>query len=280
MLSDIEVVDAEIVEDDLTAQEVKVLLSRIFLLRGNIRDTFVKYVELVTRLYSRRAWITAGLPSWEAFAEANDLPVNLPREDRQKVSVALSAAGMSTRAIAVTQGVSNKTIHGDITSAAAQAGVTSGNTTSAGSRPMIAHEDGPIPVSFVESSDEQFEDALTRAKSKGNLSRDAVASELEAGTPARVTGPDGKSYPATHSASTSRRGSLPNSFRSAIYELDRATARVEKLVASDRFAPNRAALHDDYWRRVLDLGSWLDEIWNALQPPRAYEDEQSGGADG
>ncbi|KQQ00591.1 MULTISPECIES: hypothetical protein [unclassified Rathayibacter] len=191
----------EIVVLDMSIAEVKSAVMKLGLLRDGIEGQFAKYIEVVSSLYERRAWIAAGVPSWEEFVQQHDILVSLPQQDRQAISVALSEGGMSTRAIAATQGVSHVTIGKDISAA-------SGN-----------------PV---------------------------------------TTPPERKG----------RRGSLPDSFRSAMYELDRVVARVERLVACDRFAPNRAALRDDYSRRVLDLESRLDEIYSELAPPRSYDDEE------
>lgn len=108
---------ADITTTDMTVGEVKSAVMKLGLLRVGIEGQFAKYVEVVSNLYQRRAWIAAELPSWEAFAEHHDIPVSLPREERQAMSVALSATGMSTRAIAVTQGVSQPQTVKDIASA-------------------------------------------------------------------------------------------------------------------------------------------------------------------
>lgn len=98
----------------MTVAEVRSAVMKLGLLREGIEGQFIKYVELVSSLYARRAWVADGTGSWEAFAQKHNVPVDLPREERQAVSVALSANGMSTRAIAATQGVHQSQIVRDL----------------------------------------------------------------------------------------------------------------------------------------------------------------------
>ncbi|PTL73816.1 hypothetical protein C1I63_13865 [Rathayibacter caricis DSM 15933] len=107
----------EIVVLDMSISEVKSAVMKLGLLRDGIEGQFAKYIEVVSSLYERRAWIAAGVASWEEFVQQHDILVSLPQQDRQAISVALSEGGMSTRAIAATQGVSHVTIGKDISAA-------------------------------------------------------------------------------------------------------------------------------------------------------------------
>jgi hypothetical protein len=64
----------------------------------------------------------------------------------------------------------------------------------------------------------------------------------------RVTGRDGKSYPVPSKPVVEpkkpRRSSLPDQYWHAMYDLDKALRRLEKLHADDRFAANRETLRD------------------------------------
>ncbi len=116
---------AEISTTDMTSGEVRAAVMRLGLLREGIEGQVTKYVDVVTALYRGRAWIADGTGSWEAFAVKHGISVNLPRDERQAVSVALSETGMSTRAIAATQGVSQPQTVADLRAAGDQRVITS-----------------------------------------------------------------------------------------------------------------------------------------------------------
>ncbi len=84
----------EVAQTDMTVAEVGSALMKLGLLREGIEGQLTKYVEVVAALYHRRAWIADGTGSWEAFATKHDVPVELPRGDRQTVSVALGLGGL------------------------------------------------------------------------------------------------------------------------------------------------------------------------------------------
>jgi hypothetical protein len=116
---------ADVAKVDMTPGEVRAAVMRLGLLREGIEGQVAKYVEVVTALYRGRAWIADGTGSWEAFAVKHGVPVNLPRDERQAVSVALSETGMSTRAIAATQGVSQPQTVRDLAGAGDTSRITS-----------------------------------------------------------------------------------------------------------------------------------------------------------
>ncbi len=51
-----------------------------------------------------------------------------------------------------------------------------------------------------------------------------------------------------------RRNSLPNAYRNAVFDLDKAIRRLERLHAEDRFGGNRKELSDRHWKLVSELG--------------------------
>lgn len=90
------------------------------------------------------------------------------------------------------------------------------------------------------------------------------------GVDRHVTGMDGKSYAVPSKPvvepSKPRRGSLPDSYWNAMYDLNKIVQRLEKLHADDRFAANREALferhinalvhgHDALYDMVLQLSN-------------------------
>jgi hypothetical protein len=79
-----------------------------------------------------------------------------------------------------------------------------------------------------------------------------------------VTGMDGKSYAVPSKPvvepSKPRRGSLPDSYWNALYDLDKAARRLARLHADDRFMANRKALHDLHWRLLGDIDALVSSM--------------------
>lgn len=78
---------------------------------------------------------------------------------------------------------------------------------------------------------------------------------------------DGKTYKATTKAVYEpRRSSLPDQYRTAVYELDKAVRRLEKLHADDRFKTNRKTL-SSYHGLLLEhehkVGNFAIEVSDA-----------------
>ena len=89
-------------------------------------------------------------------------------------------------------------------------------------------------------------------------------SDREDGVDRRVTGLDGKSYTVPSrpviEPKKPRRSSLPDQYWHAMYDLDKALRRLEKLHADDRFMANRKALSDRHWRQITDADSLLSSL--------------------
>lgn len=104
-----EVVDAEIVEDDLTHVQARDLTDRI---RISMDGLWV----LVVEAFQRRAHAALGYASWDAYCntEFGSNRIRLPREERQETVRSLREAGLSQVAIASATGIDRKTIRSDI----------------------------------------------------------------------------------------------------------------------------------------------------------------------
>ena len=63
-----------------------------------------------------------------------------------------------------------------------------------------------------------------------------------------------------------RRNSLPNAYRNAVFDLDKAIRRLERLHAEDRFGGNRKALSDMHWKLFSELGVRLETLATNLAP--------------
>lgn len=85
-------------------------------LTDRIRSGLGVMWELVEEAYRRRAWLSLGYESWDAycFTEFGSSHLKLPREDRREVVASLRDAGLSQRAIAAATGVSQGTVRTDL----------------------------------------------------------------------------------------------------------------------------------------------------------------------
>ena len=103
-----EVVDAEIVEDDLTHAQARELTDRI-------RVSLDGLWALVVEAFQRRAHAALGYPSWDAYcnAEFGSNRIRLPREERQETVRSLREAGLSLRAISSATGAAYNTVMRD-----------------------------------------------------------------------------------------------------------------------------------------------------------------------
>ena len=101
-----EVVDAEIVEDELTSSQARELTDRI-------RITLDGLWDLVIEAFNGRAHAALGYSSWDAYcnAEFGSNRIKLPREERQETVRSLREAGLSNRAIASATGLGYGTVH-------------------------------------------------------------------------------------------------------------------------------------------------------------------------
>lgn len=96
--------------------EARIRASWIKFQLGEIADSRDNVLYLVERAKEARDDDLLGYPSWTAYVagEFSKELAELRRDVRRDVVQALSATGMSTRAIASVVGVSNSTVHEDI----------------------------------------------------------------------------------------------------------------------------------------------------------------------
>lgn len=98
-------VDGDIASTDLSAAEARHLTDQI--------KTGLSVVwEHITRAYQGRAWLALGHGSWDAYIRAEFGSMNLqpPREEREQVVASLREAGLSSRAIATSTGLSKGSV--------------------------------------------------------------------------------------------------------------------------------------------------------------------------
>lgn len=112
---------------NITEAEARRLTERIRTALDRVSTAWADLAERITEAYDRRADLALGYDSWAEYAEAELRPAEgIAADVRRQLVGMLSAAGMSTRAIAPTVGVSDRTAAYD-----AAAGVQSLHTSPA-----------------------------------------------------------------------------------------------------------------------------------------------------
>lgn len=137
---------------------------------------------------------------------------------------------------------------------------------------------------------------------KSTVDRDLAGVPDGTPAPAPVTGIDGKTYlrngkPTAEAMEAlskdvpevrrkPRRPSLPDAYWNAVYDLDKAVRRLEKLHADDRFAQHQKDLHDRHWRLLSEIESVVTDMGNErlscsecgdrMLPSRTFESKCEG----
>lgn len=183
---------------ELTSEQARQLTDRI---KVAVEGTW----QLIQDAYTSRAWAALGYKSWDDYCtrEFGTSRLRLPREDRQEVVASLRESGMSTRAIGAAIGVDQKTVVNDI---------------------RATEEYSSVEV-------EQFPSA------RRAVSFDDDQPEPE--TP--IVGVNGKTYqrPDPKSAmAAARQRPITDAFFDAIYDLNKAVDRIERLAGDPRMTRN------------------------------------------
>ena len=225
----------EVVE--LTEAEARRLTERIRSALDRVSTAWADLAERITEAYQRRADLALGYGSWSEYAEAELKPAEgLAADVRRQLVGMLSAAGMSTRAIAPTVGASRMAVHRDLV-----AGVTERDTP-----PAAPERINPATGEVVPAPTYRPTDVTDWTPQEVNDLIDEDERELEAwkastiAAPAKVVGLDGKTYTRpTPKAQADRRTPLRDGFRDASLDLGKIVGRFERLAADDRMARNK-----------------------------------------
>lgn len=212
--------------------------------------------ELIKQAYVSRAWSALGYRSWDDYCtrEFGTSRLRLPREERSEVVASLRDSGLSIRAIAAATGDGVATVK-----RALDAGVPNGTPD-----PDLATDDdnfGPDLdtgeysdlASIVDDLEDDDEPALTDEECRALADPDDLDDEAE---PARVTGVDGRSYPATKPRKPNRKP-ITDAFWTATYDLGKKVLTLTNLAADDRFNSNADQLAS---RNLNDLIRARDEL--------------------
>lgn len=207
-------------EIDMSVTEARQVTQRINLLLGNIADTTSKVLDLIERAEAGAAWRALSYPSWTAY-----------------VSIEFSRAlERLTRAERI-----------PITAKLSETGMS---TRAIGSVVGVSKD-------TVHRDLQQVSHADTPATGTDGKTYPRPATFLPSGKPdARTTEEFAGSIPQSR---TPRRRPLPDRWRDAVWDLEKAIARIEKLAADDRMPGNMKTGAID-GRRLAELVTRLGEV--------------------
>lgn len=120
-MTDLDIIDAEIVEDALSYGDALDGMNGLASAAQDINDRIERYAAEAVRLWSRRAWEVLGHKSWAECVEERGAQLRLPRADRREMVALLADEGMSSRAIAPVVGANQATVVRDMQSSDAKA---------------------------------------------------------------------------------------------------------------------------------------------------------------
>jgi len=204
----------ELVERDLGW--ARKITERLRLQATNYAEARDKVMSTLVEARDGGAADLLGYASWTAYMADvfGDAPLRLERDARQELVAELSAAGMSTRAIAPIVGVHHDTVATDI-----KAGVGY-----------------PTPV-VVRVADRELVDIQTEPP-QTMMRANPDTGEIE-DVPARhITGIDGKQYAVPATKKPNRRA-LTEVARDTGWDIRRATEKLERIREDDRYSRNK-----------------------------------------
>jgi len=239
----------------LDTTEARRLTERIRVALDRVANGWADLAARVAEAYERRADLALGYDSWEAYASAELRPSEgIAAEVRRELVGLLSARGMSTRAIAPTVGVSNKTISLDRRDVLPE--VTPERIDPVTGEIVPAPTFGAVDVTDW-TNDEITED-LEQCEAE-------TAHWEETTVPAKITGLDGKTYtrPAP-AAAAPRRRPLTDAFWETAYDLGKKAESLLRLVEDDRWTANRDAVADKNLAQMRETANTLARVLAAL----------------
>ena len=120
-MTDLDIIDAEVVEDALSYGDALDGMNALASEARDINERIARYTERAAFLWSHRAWEVLGHKTWAECVEERGAQLRLPRADRRELVALLDQKGMTTRAIAPVVGANYATVSRDLASPVANA---------------------------------------------------------------------------------------------------------------------------------------------------------------
>jgi SAM-dependent methyltransferase len=170
-----------------------------------INATADRLADLAIEAYARRAWLSLGYASWDAFTAAEIQLPKLGRDERRELVASLRSAGMSTRAIGSAIGVAPKTVRRDLAGGAfappekPDKVVGADGKTYEPTRPTPTRA-APGELDAIEETLEEAEIVPTPEAIEEALDEIEESQRTPSGPPTKPDLGDGISHPARYSA--------------------------------------------------------------------------------
>lgn len=253
----LQIIETGEVIEPMSKVEAERITARIADKLDGIADNLEQVLDLIGQALTRQAWKPLGYASPTAYVSErfSGALQRLPIETRRSVVGELSAAGMSTRAIAPIVGVGNKTVARDIAATVSPDTVDPDRKViSLDGRQRPATQPKPEPADL----DEWRGEVLHQAEEDGEI--------------VRITGPDsvadpGEAFPEQEPARP-RRTPLTDSIFNAVYDLCRRVESVRKLCDDDRFPQNAEKVAQKHLNDLLQCRDLLQQVIDQLNPER------------
>ena len=246
----LEIIETGEVIEPMSKVEAERITARIADKLDGIADNLEQVMPMIGEALTRQAWKALGYASPTAYVSErfSSALQRLTPEVRRPIVGELSAAGMSTRAIAPIVGVSDRQVRYD----AAQVGSRFPPASPASpTEPETVHG-LPTTDRIVGMDGKTYQRPDPTPES-------AVIINLTTG---EVTDPSGRQQ-----APKERRKPLPEQFFNASYDLCRKAERVLQLTEDDRFTQNREKLALKHRNELLQVISDLQDVITALGEP-------------
>lgn len=214
---------------------------------GRVESAWNVMVATAIDAFANRVWVPLGYSDWDTYCaeEVDTAAVRIPRDLRIEIVGQMSEAGMSSRAIGAAIGVHKDTVRNDLAGGElSPPGVEVVMNTETGEKVFeIEWTDGPgegLVLDDEPALTQEECEALDAERSDPDLTDAELAreaAEVEAASKPRITGVDGKSYPAPEPKKPQRKP-LPDAFWRATYDLGKEVKRIQNLATDDRFNKN------------------------------------------
>lgn len=266
MTTGLQVVETGEIVQQMTAEEASSVTTQIVVKLDAIADNLQAVMPLIRTAITRQAHVALGYASPGAYVadRFGGALSRLGADLRREVVRELTEAGLSTRAIAPVFNVSQKTIVKDrqVIPPVSPGAETPPPTIPQGEAVSRDVGGGPDPEPVLsqedcEELDDEASDALAEriaaelaASDRDYLGRahEAVLAALPVVgepnekpvvQPPRITGTDGKSYPAPTEQKKPNRRPITDAARDAGWELRKTVEKLGRLLNDDRFNRNR-----------------------------------------
>jgi len=253
-MNELRIVETGEVIEEMNRVEAERITSRIADKLDTIADNLEQVLPLIGEALTRNAWKSLGYASptayvSERFAGALE---RLSPDVRRPVVAQLSAAGMSTRAIAPVVGVSDRQVRYDVNQG--------GKSLPTSPAPKSDAE----LLAGAEWSPEAVEDEPRFTDEPGRVQQ--VTGNWNLPKSDKIIGPDGKHYPRPEPKEHKPKAeAITSQFSSAIVDLNRVLDRFHRISTNDNFNRKNkdqiAALHgNDLARAISELQNLANQL--------------------